>query len=175
MSTNWCSSIQFVQLDIFVQKYLTTDHWWVKLELYMCKMCSQYWQPFSTHHKSQECTCMSTQSWDCTVVSETNITVSQPTKSERKCHMTDQHYHSLTKCPVGSVLLLGHWSAHCLLVLARAPVTIQRRKRSRNSRNGHVQNFDWQDVDVALFPGLLHLKNWRHMFLHTTSDQKLEA
>jgi len=32
-------------------------------------------------------------------------------------------------------------------------------QKSRHSGNGHVQNFDWQDVDVALFPGLLHLKN----------------
>jgi len=84
----------------------------------MCKICGQYWQPFSTHQKSQECTHMSTQPWDCTVVSETNITVSQWTKSKRKCHMTNQRYYGLTKWLVGSVLLLGHWSAHCFLVLA---------------------------------------------------------
>ena len=49
----------------------------------------------------------------------------------------------------GSVLLLGHWSAHFFLVLAWAPVTIQHCKRSRGSRNGHVRNFNRQDVDVA--------------------------
>ena len=48
------------------------------------------------------------------------------------------------------MLLPGHRSAHCFLVLAWPPVTIQHRKRSRHSRNGHVQNFDRQgDVDVT--------------------------
>ena len=47
-----------------------------------------------------------------------------------------------------SVLLLGHWSVHFFLVLAWAPVVIQHCK-SRHLRNGHVQNFSRQDVDVA--------------------------
>ena len=47
-----------------------------------------------------------------------------------------------------SVLLLGHWSVHFFLVLVWAPVVIQHCK-SRHLRNGHVQNFSRQDVDVA--------------------------
>jgi len=52
-------------------------------------------------------------------------------------------YCSLTRWPVGSVLLLEHWSACCFLVLAWAPVAIQHCTSCR-SRNG-----DRQDVDVA--------------------------
>ena len=68
------------------------------------------------------------------------------------------------------------WALECpLFPGASMSFSCEHHKRSRHSRNGHVWNFDRQDVEVALFPGLLHLKNWRRMFLHTASDQKLEA
>ena len=86
------------------------------------------------------------------VQSETNITVGQRTKSERKCHVTD-HTISRSDKMAGQIVEVcccsGHWSAHSFLALAWAPVAIQYLKRSRHSRNGHVRNFNRQDVDVA--------------------------
>ena len=84
-------------------------------------------------------------------IAETNITVGQWTKSEWKCHVTDHTISRSTKWLVGSVLLFGHWSLKLplFLVLAWALVAIQHHKRSCCSRNGHVRNFDRQDVDVA--------------------------